>query len=256
MRYRLAGAAMVIALLLVSAYPAAAGGWATVRLDEAPGDVVAGQPWRFGFVVKQHDRTPTNDVTPVVTAIHMATGEKVSATAEQVGAIGHFEAEMTFPRSGDWKWQVAPEPFAPTSLETLSVLDPDEATTGAGAGAAAAESGPGLRVILTLDVQLDFVGEAEAQPAESAAVTITDSGFEPSLVEIAPGQAVVWTNRSSIAHGVMSDSLEFRDSGLLELEDEFRQTFKTPGTYRYWCGPHPNMVGTIVVTDGGNGLNR
>ena len=248
MRYRLAGATVLIALLLVSAAPAVAGGWATVRLDEEPGGIVAGEPWRTGFVVKQHDRTPTSDVTAVVSATHMETGERVSAVGEQVGAVGHFEAELTFPTSGEWKWQIAPEPFAPTSLETLSVLDPDEATTGPRADVATNESGPGLHVVLTLDVQFDF-RESAAQPVEAAVVTITDSGFEPALIEIAPGQAVVWMNRSSIAHGVMSDSLDFRDSGLLDTDAVFRQAFETPGRYRYWCGPHPSMVGTIVVTE-------
>ena len=118
----IAGVLLATALLTLSA-PALAGGFAVVRLDEPPGEVVVDTPWRFGFTVRQHDITPTNDVTPVVRAIHKVTGDEVTATGQQAGPVGHFEAEITFPHAGEWEWAIHPEPFAETSFETLTVLD-------------------------------------------------------------------------------------------------------------------------------------
>jgi plastocyanin len=116
--------ALLVALSLIAvSAPTLAGGYAVVRLDEPPGDVVAGQPWRFGFMVRQHDVTPTNDVVPIVTATHRETGEEITATGRQEGAVGHFVAELTFPRAGEWKWEILPDPFAETSFETLTVVD-------------------------------------------------------------------------------------------------------------------------------------
>lgn len=115
----------VVVALLALAFPGApvlAGGWAAVRLDEAPGDVLVEVPWRFGFMVLQHDITPTSDVDPVVLARHKESGEEVRADARQEGAVGHFVSELIFPRVGDWKWSIAPNPFPETSLETLTVL--------------------------------------------------------------------------------------------------------------------------------------
>ena len=120
-----------VALLGVAA-PAMAGGFATVRLDEPPGAVYVEVPWRFGFVVKQHDVTPTNDVTPAVLARHKESGDEVRTIGRQDGPIGHFVAELTFPRAGAWKWAIAPAPFPETSFETLTVL------TGPGAASSSA----------------------------------------------------------------------------------------------------------------------
>jgi plastocyanin len=122
LRRAVAGIVVTGALVALSA-PALAGGYAVVRLDEPPGDVLVATPWRFGFMVLQHDVTPNSDVTPVVRALHKETGEEISATGRQEGAVGHFVAEVTFPRAGEWKWSIEPLPFAETSFETLTVLE-------------------------------------------------------------------------------------------------------------------------------------
>lgn len=114
---------LVLAAFLLLAFPALAGGWATVRLDEPPGDLPAGQPWQFGFMVLQHDVSPNSDVTPVVRAVHLETGEEVTVTAEQEGPTGHFVAELTLPEAGEWSWTVKPEPYAETSFPALVVRD-------------------------------------------------------------------------------------------------------------------------------------
>jgi plastocyanin len=120
--------ALVVLSLLACSTPVVAGGWAMVRLDTTPGEVVVGVPWKFGFMVRQHDVSPTNDVEPVVTARHQETGDVITATAKQDGPIGHFVAELTFPRAGKWKWEIRPEPFAETALAMLTVSDHAGAT--------------------------------------------------------------------------------------------------------------------------------
>lgn len=248
MRHMLMRAAILLIMLLAVASPVLAGGWATVRLDEAPGPVIAGEPWRFGFMVKQHDITPTNDVEPVIRAVHTESGVVISAEGTQVGDVGHFEAEITFPLAGTWKWEIAPEPYGSTSLETLTVgtASAEEVRpVGAASGLASL-----LRITLTLDIAINPVESAVVSPpAETVEIAILDSSFAPSRIEIAAGTEVIWANASNVAHGVMSDDLAFRDSGLLDFSKKFSQVFTTPGTYEYWCGPHPSMTGTIVVTE-------
>jgi plastocyanin len=119
-----------IAVLLVTALmtltaPVLAGGWATVRLDKpVVGDIPVNKPWRFSFMVLQHDVMPNSDVTPTVRAIHRETGREVTATAVQEGGVGHFVAELTLPLTGEWKWEIQPEPYAETTFEALTVVDP------------------------------------------------------------------------------------------------------------------------------------
>ncbi len=127
MKRALTALIVTLALLAVSA-PALAGGWASVRLDEPPGDVPVGKPWRFGFMVLQHDVTPNSDVNPIVRAINKQTGQEITATAVQEGPVGHFVAELTLPEAGEWKWEIRPEPFAETALETLVAVDESKVT--------------------------------------------------------------------------------------------------------------------------------
>lgn len=236
---------LVILVILAVAAPAAAGGWATVRLDAEPGELVAGESWEFSFVVKQHDRTLTNDVEPVARAVHTETGEIVTAAAEHAGAVGQFEAEITFPRAGVWKWEIAPEPFGPTTMQTLTVLSPlaDETIPAAGMLGR-------MWVVrwFNLGSSADYTVGATL-PRQAVEVMVTDHGFSPSRVEISPGTEVVWINRSTFVHDVASGNPGFRDSGLLDPGAEFRQTFAAAGTFDYGCGPHPYMTGTIVVRE-------
>ena len=98
----------------------------------------------------------------------------------------------------------------------------------------------------------DRVGDtseaALAAPEETLTVEILDTWvFQPYSLEVPPGATVTWVNNSDVAHTVTGDDLAFDDSGLIEPGDSFRQTFDEPGTYRYHCGPHPEMTGVIVV---------
>jgi plastocyanin len=222
---------MVVSALLALAAPALAGGWASVRLDDEPADVLVGKPWMFGFMVLQHDVSPNSDVTPVLRAQHQATGEAVTATSIQEGAVGHFVVEVTFPFAGNWKWSIQPEPFAETSFETLTVLDAD----GDEAGTAAAQLSAGTPI-------------PAPELTDETTIEMLDSwAFQPSRLEVAPGTTVTWINTSTMVHSVTGDELTFDDSGLIEPGASFHLTFSEPGTYSYRCSPHPGMEGVVEV---------
>ena len=113
----------VLLLLSLAALPVSAGGVATVHLDAAPKNVVAGVPFQIGFMVMQHDVTPVNLDHVYVFAQHRGTGETYQEDARQDGTVGHYVADLTFPKAGSWKWQIIPESFAGTSFESLLVQD-------------------------------------------------------------------------------------------------------------------------------------
>lgn len=76
--------------------------------------------------------------------------------------------------------------------------------------------------------------------------------FAPQTVTISVGTTVVWTNRTSISHTVTSDDGKSFDSGManpITAGMTFSFKFTKPGTYKYHCALHPEMmVGTIIVT--------
>lgn len=89
----------------VFAFPAFAGGWAVITLDELPSNVVAGEQVSIGFTVLQHGRTPMVDLHPTITA-KSSSGETVSFSAEPSGQPGHYAATLTFPKDGNWEWSI------------------------------------------------------------------------------------------------------------------------------------------------------
>jgi cytochrome c2 len=99
--------AIGLALLfaIVFAFPAFAGGWAVITLDELPSNVVAGEPLSIGFTVLQHGRTPMTDLHPTLTA-KLSSAETMVFSAEPNGKPGHYVATLTFPKEGSWEWSI------------------------------------------------------------------------------------------------------------------------------------------------------
>ncbi len=98
--------------------------------------------------------------------------------------------------------------------------------------------GPVTGILLAL-------GPLSAQDAK-ATVTIDNFTFGPGELDISPGTTVTWINHDDIPHSVVESDTKFR-SKALDTDDSYSFTFATAGTFRYFCGLHPHMVGKIVV---------
>lgn len=79
-------------------------------------------------------------------------------------------------------------------------------------------------------------------------VTIQNMKFSPGDVTISAGESVTWVNKDDRDHSVVAGDGSF-SSGTLSSGASFTQTFKKRGTYRYACGFHPRMKGSVVVGD-------
>lgn len=96
-------------------------------------------------------------------------------------------------------------------------------------------------------------GNAAAPSGEavrSAKVEIVDFAYEPAAVTIQAGGKVIWQNRDSADHTATLDDGSFTTGALAEgkLKSE---SFKTPGTFTYFCEIHPDMKGTVEVVEAG-----
>ncbi len=81
---------------------------------------------------------------------------------------------------------------------------------------------------------------------EDPTVSIRNFSFAPVTITVAPGTTVRWKNMDGEPHTVRSIDASFR-SDPLDENDSFTFRFDKPGTYRYVCSIHPQMIGTIVV---------
>lgn len=88
-------------------------------------------------------------------------------------------------------------------------------------------------------------GQASA-PQKSVTIEIDNFKFGVVNLEIAAGTTVTWTNRDDVPHTVVSTTKVFR-SAPLDTNDSFSYTFKTAGTFEYFCSIHPHMTGKVVV---------
>ena len=89
-------------------------------------------------------------------------------------------------------------------------------------------------------------GATAAAETPPAAITIKDFMFAPVTLTVKAGTIVTWVNRDEEPHTVFSDAGLFR-SGALDTGQDFHFKFDQPGTYRYLCTIHPQMLGTIIV---------
>lgn len=114
---------------------------------------------------------------------------------------------------------------------------------------AAARSTPGRAMVVALllgpavGAMLAF-GAVAAQ--EENVVTIDNFTFTAPELTVAVGTTVKWVNHDDIPHTVVDKNKAFR-SKALDTDDSFSFTFANAGTFNYFCGLHPQMVGKIIV---------
>ncbi len=85
-----------------------------------------------------------------------------------------------------------------------------------------------------------------AATPQAPTVAIQNFMFSPVSMTVAVGTTVRWKNLDGEPHTIRGVDTGFA-SGALDQNDSFAFKFDKPGTYRYVCSIHPQMVGTIVV---------
>ena len=94
-------------------------------------------------------------------------------------------------------------------------------------------------------------GDASSEAAGSGGgggagtVTVDDFSFAPETTEAKVGDEVTWT----VAEGSSAHTVKFDDeeSDSLAAGDTYSRSFAEAGEFKYVCGIHPQMTGTVVV---------
>jgi LPXTG-motif cell wall-anchored protein len=86
----------------------------------------------------------------------------------------------------------------------------------------------------------------KARAAANGGVTIADFAFSPTTVTVNEGDTVTWTNNGPTPHSATASDGSF-DTGILRKGQTGSHAFDVPGTYSYFCQPHPYMKATVVV---------
>ena len=107
---------------------------------------------------------------------------------------------------------------------------------------------------------------APKQADVAAVVEMTNTfGFSPEMVRIPVGGTVEWRNTSIATHTVTAEPSRIHDpeqvalpagaepfsSGEIGRGQVWQHTFTVPGTYRYACLPHHDMLGMTETVEVG-----
>ncbi len=86
--------------------------------------------------------------------------------------------------------------------------------------------------------------------SDQVEVVIDDLAFLPTAVHIKLGATILWINRDDVDHTVaLTDPKTSKviESEVLKPGDKYSYTFADEDVWRYICGIHPSMKGTIIV---------
>jgi len=90
------------------------------------------------------------------------------------------------------------------------------------------------------------IAAQDAATKDTNEITIDNFTFTPKELTVAVGTTVKWVNHDDIPHTVVEKKTTFR-SKALDTDDSYSFTFSSAGTFDYFCGLHPHMVGQIIV---------
>ena len=75
---------------------------------------------------------------------------------------------------------------------------------------------------------------------------ISNYRYMPQSIEVPAGTTITWTNEDDVSHTVTATDRSW-NSGVIRPGATWSRTFTAPGTYEYFCTPHPQMKGTVIV---------
>jgi plastocyanin len=102
--------------------------------------------------------------------------------------------------------------------------------------------GPAIGAMLAFGT----VAAQDATKKDANEITIDNFTFTPKELTVAVGTTVKWVNHDDIPHTIVEKKTAFR-SKALDTDDSYSFTFTSAGTFDYFCGLHPHMVGQVIV---------
>lgn len=80
------------------------------------------------------------------------------------------------------------------------------------------------------------------------ALLCMEAPFEPAEIEVVAGDSVVWENADDCTHTASGNGGSFETNNIAAGKKSPPIPFDEPGTFDYICAIHPQMEGTVKVT--------
>ncbi|MFA6333840.1 MAG: cupredoxin family copper-binding protein [Methanoregula sp.] len=136
-----------------------------------------------------------------------------------------------------------------TALIFLLLIAGCTQTAQQGQPAAATTTNNPAQVSTTYTYALATTVPTTAALVSDNTINIKNMAYDPAEITVKAGSIVRWVNRDSVVHSVVfSKDSKINPSGILRNSEGFSVKFYEAGTYPYSCGIHPEMTGTVIVT--------
>jgi amicyanin len=106
---------------------------------------------------------------------------------------------------------------------------------------------------LILGIGLSRAGHAspaasgQGNASDKYQVKIDNFSFTPPSLTVPAGATVTWVNQDDVPHNIVSSEGKTLKSPVIDTDEKFSYTFTKAGTYPYYCGIHPRMIGKVIV---------
>jgi plastocyanin len=223
------GAALAIGQHAARQPAALAGGWASLELINPLQVAVVDVPVVIDAQILQHGVMPNPDFGGSIRFTHETSGATQTLRLEVISrshAIARGEHTFTEPGA----WGMATLDMGPEiELGTVEVV------------------APGVDEVISTLRPTAELASACGEAAGGVDTEILDGAFADPVLEVAAGTTVTWVNTSPMAHQVTFNDAAIASSAMLHEGDAFSVTFAEPGSYSYYCAPHPHMTGVVEV---------
>jgi plastocyanin len=108
--------------------------------------------------------------------------------------------------------------------------------------------GPPAFVEASHDAMMKRQDARKAKPLGPNEIGIDNFNFTPRTLTVPVGTKVTWINNDDVPHLIVNVQNKFKQSPVLDTDQQYSATLQKPGTYTYFCSLHPQMQGTIVIT--------
>lgn len=99
----------------------------------------------------------------------------------------------------------------------------------------------------TVPVPTSTTSATQTAPIAHAAISITNTAFEPATLTVKAGTVVTWKDTGKANHAIAFDDGSVNSPVILPGQ-KASHVFSTAGTFSYHDGLHPEIKGTVVVT--------
>jgi plastocyanin len=124
--------------------------------------------------------------------------------------------------------------------------DEDTGAGGSGGEAAATQEAPAPETTAETETETE---SSSSEAGEEIKITMKGFAFDPQEVEGKVGQKVTWTNEDDAPHNAVAQNGGDLKTKTFEKGGSDSYTLDEPGTIEYICTIHPQMTGTIKVTE-------